>query len=240
MTFAFKLYYYCVDLREIYKLGVVGEITDFTYYLLNWYISKVNWFFGFQDMNVIFSSSLKDVEGKSLFDDEIFLFDTQVLNNCVLDFLNNWDLSFNDVDYLVNDRYVSTLVYHYTANAYFFNGRVDISAFFLRKTRPFNQLSNFALFDIVNTMVDKGIYLPQPTTVFTYDSILRDTFFEAQNFKHSLSFEFIWAIFPTAIILSILVPSLYLLYSLDEDLDPKLTIKVIGHQWYWSYEFITE
>ena len=29
----------------------------------------------------------------------------------------------------------------------------------------------------------------------------------------------------------------YVMYSLDEDLDPKLTIKVIGNQWYWSYEF---
>lgn len=28
-----------------------------------------------------------------------------------------------------------------------------------------------------------------------------------------------------------------MLYSLDEDLDPKYTIKVIGNQWYWSYEF---
>lgn len=68
-------------------------------------------------------------------------------------------------------------------------------------------------------------------------NILPDTLFESFDFKHSLSFEFIWALFPTAIIISILIPSLYLLYSLDEDLDPKLTIKVIGNQWYWSYEF---
>jgi cytochrome c oxidase subunit 2 len=27
------------------------------------------------------------------------------------------------------------------------------------------------------------------------------------------------------------------LYTLDENIDPSLTIKVIGHQWYWSYEF---
>jgi cytochrome c oxidase subunit 2 len=34
-----------------------------------------------------------------------------------------------------------------------------------------------------------------------------------------------------------LLPSLYLLYSTDEDVDPSYTIKVIGHQWFWSYEY---
>jgi len=69
------------------------------------------------------------------------------------------------------------------------------------------------------------------------DSSLRDVLFESQEFRHSFIFELIWAIFPTIIIFSILVPSLYLLYSLDEDLDPQYTIKIIGNQWYWSYEF---
>jgi len=58
-----------------------------------------------------------------------------------------------------------------------------------------------------------------------------------QKFKHSTAFEFVWATFPTTVILLILVPSMLLLYSLDEDLDPKITIKVVGHQWFWSYEF---
>ena len=33
------------------------------------------------------------------------------------------------------------------------------------------------------------------------------------------------------------VPSFALLYSIDEILDPSLTLKVVGHQWYWSYEY---
>jgi len=37
---------------------------------------------------------------------------------------------------------------------------------------------------------------------------------------------------PTSIIASILWPSILLLYSSDDDLDPIITIKVIGHQWY--------
>lgn len=33
------------------------------------------------------------------------------------------------------------------------------------------------------------------------------------------------------------VPSFALLYSMDEILDPAVTLKVVGHQWYWSYEY---
>ena len=32
-------------------------------------------------------------------------------------------------------------------------------------------------------------------------------------------------------------PSFALLYSLDELLDPQITLKIVGHQWYWSYEY---
>lgn len=42
-------------------------------------------------------------------------------------------------------------------------------------------------------------------------------------------FELVWAAYPTIIISHILVPSLYLLYSLDDEIDPDLSIKVIGH-----------
>jgi cytochrome c oxidase subunit 2 len=33
------------------------------------------------------------------------------------------------------------------------------------------------------------------------------------------------------------LPSFALLYSIDEVIDPAVTIKVVGHQWYWSYEY---
>lgn len=57
------------------------------------------------------------------------------------------------------------------------------------------------------------------------------------QFKHSGLFECVWAIIPTLIIISILIPSLILLYSFEDVLNPYITIKVIGNQWYWSYEF---
>ncbi len=55
--------------------------------------------------------------------------------------------------------------------------------------------------------------------------------------------ELIWTITPALILIAIAFPSFKLLYLMDEVLSPTLTIKVVGHQWYWSYEysdFITE
>ena len=49
--------------------------------------------------------------------------------------------------------------------------------------------------------------------------------------------EIVWTIIPAVILIFIAFPSLQLLYSMDEVIDPSLTVKVIGHQWYWSYEY---
>ena len=49
--------------------------------------------------------------------------------------------------------------------------------------------------------------------------------------------EIIWTSIPAFILLFIAFPSLQLLYSMDEIIDPSLTIKAVGHQWYWSYEY---
>nr|YP_009383491.1 cytochrome c oxidase subunit II [Sinochlora szechwanensis]APL97159.1 cytochrome c oxidase subunit 2 [Sinochlora szechwanensis] len=49
--------------------------------------------------------------------------------------------------------------------------------------------------------------------------------------------EIIWTIFPAITLFFIALPSLRLLYMLDESLDPIITVKTIGHQWYWSYEY---
>uniref|UniRef100_A0AAU7BA32 Cytochrome c oxidase subunit 2 n=1 Tax=Pallidoplectron sp. TaxID=3143696 RepID=A0AAU7BA32_9ORTH len=50
--------------------------------------------------------------------------------------------------------------------------------------------------------------------------------------------EVIWTILPTITLIFIALPSLRLLYLLDESLNPSITIKTIGHQWYWSYEYM--
>nr|ARH54015.1 cytochrome c oxidase subunit 2 [Stricticollis tobias] len=49
--------------------------------------------------------------------------------------------------------------------------------------------------------------------------------------------EVIWTILPAITLIFIALPSLRLIYILDETNNPLITIKTIGHQWYWSYEY---
>nr|UOF70259.1 cytochrome c oxidase subunit II [Tropostreptus hamatus] len=49
--------------------------------------------------------------------------------------------------------------------------------------------------------------------------------------------ETVWTVLPGIILIFIALPSLRLLYLLDEVNIPDLTLKTTGHQWYWSYEY---
>lgn len=57
------------------------------------------------------------------------------------------------------------------------------------------------------------------------------------DFVHGTVVEVVWTITPALILVVIAIPSFSLLYSMDEVIDPQLTVKAIGHQWYWSYEY---
>lgn len=54
---------------------------------------------------------------------------------------------------------------------------------------------------------------------------------------HGTVLELVWTITPAFILIAIAFPSFRLLYLLDEVISPTLTIKIVGHQWYWSYEY---
>nr|CBJ55405.1 cytochrome c oxidase subunit II [Parantechinus apicalis] len=49
--------------------------------------------------------------------------------------------------------------------------------------------------------------------------------------------ETIWTIMPAVILVLIALPSLRILYMMDEIFNPYITVKAMGHQWYWSYEY---
>jgi cytochrome c oxidase subunit 2 len=59
----------------------------------------------------------------------------------------------------------------------------------------------------------------------------------ASNVVHGTAIEIIWTVIPSLILVVIALPSFALLYSIDEIIDPALTIKCVGHQWFWSYEY---
>nr|YP_009351107.1 cytochrome c oxidase subunit II [Cylindrotermes parvignathus]AQP28584.1 cytochrome c oxidase subunit 2 [Cylindrotermes parvignathus]ATE51030.1 cytochrome oxidase subunit II [Cylindrotermes parvignathus] len=49
--------------------------------------------------------------------------------------------------------------------------------------------------------------------------------------------ETVWTVAPAIILVFIAIPSLRLLYLMDEIHNPVMTLKAVGHQWYWSYEY---
>nr|YP_254639.1 cytochrome c oxidase subunit II [Aphrodroma brevirostris]AAO20286.1 cytochrome c oxidase subunit II [Aphrodroma brevirostris] len=49
--------------------------------------------------------------------------------------------------------------------------------------------------------------------------------------------ELIWTILPAIVLILLALPSLQILYMMDEIDEPDLTLKAIGHQWYWTYEY---
>jgi len=57
------------------------------------------------------------------------------------------------------------------------------------------------------------------------------------TFVHNTAAEVGWTLTPAYVLLIIAIPSFALLYSMDECIDPQITVKAIGHQWYWSYEY---
>ena len=54
---------------------------------------------------------------------------------------------------------------------------------------------------------------------------------------HNTLIEILWTAIPVPILVVIAVPSFKLLYKQDVIPEPDLTIKAIGYQWYWGYEY---
>ena len=59
----------------------------------------------------------------------------------------------------------------------------------------------------------------------------------ASKVTHNVPLEIIWTILPIVILIVIAVPSFKLLYYTDRVAAPEMTLKVIGYQWYWGYEY---
>lgn len=57
-------------------------------------------------------------------------------------------------------------------------------------------------------------------------------------FYSDVKLEFIWTLFPSIVLLLLAIPSFGLLFSVEKVSAPELTIKVIGHQWYWEYQYM--
>lgn len=142
-------------------------------------------------------------------------------------------LYFPKVYFMSRDQYISYLESRRRPGLFGFGGVTKPPKRF-RKVRV--KTMKLLYFYVKEKYLDHAFF-----NISTYGEFFYDSYSEllaVRRFRHSTLLEIIWASIPTAIIVLILIPSLYLLYSAEEDLDPEFTLKVMGHQWYWSYEYV--
>ena len=70
-------------------------------------------------------------------------------------------------------------------------------------------------------------------TIYSYDEFSSS---KPANFFHSNELEIVWTSLPALTLLTLASPSFSLLYSMDEISIPDFSIKILGHQWFWTYE----
>lgn len=55
--------------------------------------------------------------------------------------------------------------------------------------------------------------------------------------SHNTPLEIAWTVIPILILVAIAIPSIKLHYYMSEPVEPEMTLKVVGYQWYWNYQY---
>lgn len=101
------------------------------------------------------------------------------------------------------------------------------------------QNRNSPLIEHLNFFHDHRIIVISTVTViigYIIFSYVYSFFYNRFN-RENQELELFWTIIPGGILIFIALPSLKILYLADEINDPSISLKTIGHQWYWSYEY---
>ena len=96
-----------------------------------------------------------------------------------------------------------------------------------------SELHNIIFFYLILIAVGTGWILG--SVIINYSDSKSPIVYKYCN--HGTLIELVWTITPAFILIAIAFPSFKLLYLMDEVISPSMTIKVVGHQWYWSYEY---
>ena len=93
------------------------------------------------------------------------------------------------------------------------------------------------MFFLILISIFVAYFLFQILNRFTFDTNWRVL---PSRVTHNTFLEVIWTLIPSFILFIIAIPSFSLLYTMESQAiwtKPDLTLKVIGHQWYWGYEY---
>ena len=97
--------------------------------------------------------------------------------------------------------------------------------------------------DLVTIQIFIGFFvaymLVRTVSTFKHDETRTVEAFDMVSLRnnHNYLLEIIWTVIPGLILWSIAVPSFALLYAMEEATTFNMTVKVVGHQWYWSYQY---
>nr|YP_010381698.1 cytochrome c oxidase subunit II [Augilina triaina]UDL72073.1 cytochrome c oxidase subunit 2 [Augilina triaina] len=74
-------------------------------------------------------------------------------------------------------------------------------------------------------------------TVMMMMSMMLKSKLSSRNILENQLLETLWTLIPAITLIFIAMPSLKILYIMEEMINPSITVKVMGHQWYWTYEY---
>lgn len=63
---------------------------------------------------------------------------------------------------------------------------------------------------------------------------------KAADFHENASLEVLWAIIPFVILVVMAIPATRVLIAMDDTADADITVKIVGHQWKWQYEYLDQ
>lgn len=96
-------------------------------------------------------------------------------------------------------------------------------------------IDNFIYIYHFNPANKTGTMSAQSNRLITYT--FANLFFKNRLFKEDKNLEAAWTLLPAIILIIISIPSFYMLYLAEESVETLLTVKAVGFQWYWTYDF---
>lgn len=139
--------------------------------------------------------------------------------------------------YLILNQTISNLSGYFTIFLFFYQNDVPAEGQFQLNEPASTSMEGILLFNqhlmflLVLIIVFVGWILFH--TVFQFMETLNSS---QTKFVHSKELEIVWTSIPALILLFLATPSFTLLYAMDEISEPELSVKILGHQWFWSYE----
>ena len=155
-----------------------------------------------------------------------------LLNNITyLDYATRWQIGFQDSATSIMQGIIN--LHHHI---FFFIIMVIIFVFYI-----FYRTYDLSVWNFKNTYESNNFYgkMNKDNNDYSFQKQLLKKLNLSFNINvnHGTILEIVWTIIPSLILLMIVGPSFTLLYAMDAASDPDYSIKVIGHQWYWTYEY---